>query len=88
MFAAIYKILPDKDLTWRDVAIGAMGTALMFQVGQFLLSLYLGSSWIASLYGVAGGLIVLMMWIFYSALIFLFGAEMTKLYAQRYGSHR
>jgi membrane protein len=88
LFAAIYKILPDKNLTWRDVAVGAIGTTVLFQVGQYLLSLYLGSSWIASVYGVAGGLIVLMLWIYYSAEIFLFGAELTKLYAQRYGSHR
>jgi len=88
MFAAIYKVLPDRTLTWGDVAVGATGTTVLFQIWQYLLGLYLSSSWIASVYGVAGGLIVLMMWIYYSAEIFLFGAELTKVYAQRYGSHR
>jgi len=86
MFAAIYKVLPDRSLTWRDCLTGAIVTALLFLFGQFLIGLYIASNWAASLYGVAGGLIVLMFWIYYSAEIFLLGAEFTKLYAQRYGS--
>lgn len=88
MFTAIYKVLPDKSLAWRDCFMGALFTSVLFIIGQFLMGLYISSSWAASLYGVAGGLIVLMFWIYYSAEIFLLGAEFTKLYAQRYGSQR
>jgi len=88
LFAAIYKVLPNKDLEWRDVAAGAVGTALLFQVGQFLLGYYLGSSTIATPYGAAGGLIALLIWVYYSAQVFLLGAEFTKVYSQRYGSQQ
>lgn len=88
MFAAIYKVLPDRDLTWKDVIIGAVVTALLFTVGKSLISLYIGSSSMASGYGAAGGLLILLVWIYYSAQIFLFGAEFTKVYASTYGSLR
>lgn len=87
MFAAIYKILPDKTLEWRDVAVGATATALLFTFGKYLISLYIGTTAVASTYGAAGGLIVLLLWIYYSAQIFLLGAEFTKVYASRHGSH-
>lgn len=86
IFAAIYKFLPDKALSWNDVLVGGAVTAFLFQFGQLLIGLYAGSSWAASLYGVAGGIIALLFWIYYSAEIFLLGAEFTKLYAQRFGS--
>ena len=86
LFAAIYKVLPNKDIEWRDVIAGAVGTALLFQVGQFLLGYYLGSSTITTPYGAAGGLIALLVWVYYSAQVFLLGAEFTKVYSLTYGS--
>ncbi len=88
LFAAIYKALPDRDLRWRDVIVGAAVTALLFTIGKFLIGLYLGSSSMASSYGAAGGLIILFVWVYYSAQIFLLGAEFTKAYASNYGSMR
>ena len=87
LFGAIYKVLPDKRIEWYDVMIGAVATALLFTIGKSLISLYIGSSTIASSYGAAGSLIVILLWIFYSAQIFLVGAEFTKAYAHHYGSH-
>lgn len=86
LFAAIYKVLPNRSLEWRDVVAGAVGTAVLFQVGQFLLVYFLGTSAVAKPYGAAGGLILLLMWVYYSAQVFLLGAEFTKVYACRYGS--
>src|SRR5271165_4811511 len=88
MFAAIYKILPDTDLEWHDVIVGAISTAVLFGAGKLLIGLYLQSSAIASTYGAAGGLVALLLWIYYSAQIFLFGAEFTKAYASREGSQQ
>lgn len=88
LFAAIYKTLPDRDLEWHDVFVGAIATAFMFGVGKFLIGLYLRSSSIASTYGAAGGLIALLLWIYYSAQLFLFGAEFTKAYTLREGSQQ
>jgi membrane protein len=87
LFAAIYKILPNLDLEWRDVIAGAVGTAALFQVGQLILAYFLGTAGLARSYGAAGGLILLLFWVYYSAQIFLLGAEFTKVYACRYGSH-
>lgn len=87
LFAAIYKVLPDRPLEWRDVIFGAVVTAILFTIGKSLIGLYLGSSAIASSYGAAGGLIVLLLWVYYSVMIFLLGAEFTKTYANRHGSH-
>jgi membrane protein len=86
LFAAIYKVLPDKQLEWRDVVVGAIVTALLFTVGKSLISLYIGSSAVASSYGAAGALMVVLLWIYYSAQIFLLGAELTKEYAATRGS--
>jgi membrane protein len=88
IFAAIYKVLPDRQLEWRDVATGAVVTALLFTVGKALISWYIGSSAVASSFGAAGGLIVLLLWVYYSAQIFLLGAEFTKVFAERHGSKR
>jgi len=84
LFAMIYKILPDIDLAWRDVWVGAALTAVLFTMGKYLIGLYLGSSGTSSTYGPAGSLAVFIIWIYYSAQIFYFGAEFTKVYARRY----
>ena len=86
LFAMIYKVLPDVVIAWKDVWIGAAITALLFTIGKFLLGLYLGSSSISSTYGAAGSLVVLLVWVYYSAQILLFGAEFTQVYARLYGS--
>lgn len=88
LFAAIYKILPDADLQWHDVFVGAVATAILFGIGKLLIGLYIQSSAIGSTYGAAGGLIALLLWIYYSAQIFLLGAEFTKAYACRKGSQQ
>jgi membrane protein len=86
LFAAIYKVLPDRHLEWHDVGVGAVVTAVLFTIGKALIGLYIGRSAVASSYGVAGALIVLLLWVYYSAQIFLLGAEFTKVYANRHGS--
>jgi membrane protein len=86
LFGAIYKILPDRSLQWKDVVIGAVVTSILFNIGKSLIGWYIGSSAIASSYGAAGGLIVLLLWVYYSVQIFLLGAEFTKIYANRHGS--
>lgn len=86
MFAAIYKILPDRSLTWRDVITGAVVTAALFTIGKSLVGWYIGSSAIASSYGAAGGLLIVLLWVYYSSQIFLFGAELTRAYSIRHGS--
>ncbi|UVK46732.1 YihY/virulence factor BrkB family protein [Mesorhizobium sp. AR07] len=86
LFAAIYKVLPDRTLQWRDVSIGAVVTALLFTVGKSLIGWYIGTSAIASSYGAAGALLVVLLWIYYSTEIFLLGAELTRAYSVRHGS--
>jgi membrane protein len=86
LFAAIYKFLPDTPIAWRDVTIGAITTALLLTIGKSAIGLYIGSSKIASSYGAAGALIVILLWVYYSAEIFLLGAEFTKCYALSHGS--
>jgi membrane protein len=88
LFGAIYKVLPDRTLHWKDVIVGALMTSLLFNIGKALIGWYIGSSAVASSYGAAGGLIVLLLWVYYSAQIFLFGAEFTKIYANTHGSKR
>lgn len=88
LFATIYKFLPDIKIAWKDVWIGAAITALLFTLGKSLIAFYLAKTSIASAFGAAGSVIVGMLWIYYSAQIFFLGAEFTKLYAYRYGSHR
>jgi membrane protein len=86
LFAAIYKILPNRPLAWRDVAVGAVVTAFLFTLGKSLIGWYIGSSSIASSYGAAGALMVLLLWVYYSAQVFLLGAEFTKVWAGMKGS--
>jgi membrane protein len=88
LFAAIYKVLPDRHLEWRDVVVGGFVTAILFNIGKSLIGWYIGSSAVASSYGAAGALIVLLLWVYYSIQIFLLGAEFTKSYANRHGSSR
>jgi membrane protein len=88
LFAMIYKILPSVRIAWRDVMIGSLVTAALFSIGKFAIGLYLGNSAIASSYGAAGSVILVLVWVYYSAQIFLLGAEFTKVYAHRYGSRR
>ena len=86
LFAAIYKFLPDVHAPWKDLWVGSIVTALLFNIGKFLIGLYLGNSSMGSTYGAAGSLVVLLVWIFYSAQIILFGAEFTQVYAKSRGS--
>ena len=82
----IFRYLPDAKIAWRDVWTGAALTAILFLIGKFLLGLYLGSGAAGSAYGAASSLVTLLLWVFYSAQILLFGAEFTKVYANTYGS--
>jgi membrane protein len=86
LFAAIYKVLPDRPIAWGDVLVGAVVTAVLFTGGKSLIGWYIGSSAVASTYGAAGALIVLLLWVYYSAQMFLLGAEFTKAFANRRGS--
>lgn len=87
MFAVIYKLLPDVKITWQNVWVGAAVTALLFTIGKSLIGLYLGRSTVASVYGAAGSLIVILLWIYYSAQVVFFGAEFTKVYSRHFGTH-
>lgn len=86
MFAMIYKIMPRAKIEWLDVWIGAAMTALLFNIGKLLIGLYIGKSGVASPFGAAGSLVVVLVWVYYSAQIFLLGAEFTHVYAHDYGS--
>jgi membrane protein len=86
LFAMIYKFLPDVEIHWKDVWIGAALTSILFTTGKFLIGFYLGSSGVTSVYGAAGSLITVLLWVYYSALIFFLGAEFTQVYASQYGS--
>jgi membrane protein len=86
LFAAMYKFLPNTKIEWRDVWIGAAVTSLLFNFGKIAVGLYIGKSAVASSYGAAGSILVLLLWIYYSGLLFYFGAEFTKVYADKYGS--
>jgi membrane protein len=86
LFAMIYKFVPDVQIQWKDVWIGAALTSILFTVGKYLIGLYLGSSGVTSAYGAAGSLVTVLLWVFYSSLIFLLGAEFTQGYATTYGS--
>ncbi len=88
VFAMIYKIMPRVQVRWYDVWIGAAVTALLFTLGRFLIGLYIGKSGVASSFGAAGSLIVIFVWVYYSAQVFLMGAEFTWLFAKQYGSMR
>ncbi|MGE0398450.1 MAG: YihY/virulence factor BrkB family protein [Kofleriaceae bacterium] len=86
LFGLIFKVLPDVKIQWRDVWIGALFTAVLFTLGKFAIGLYLGRSTIASPYGAAGSVVVLVVWVYYSAQILFFGAEFTQVYARHHGS--
>ena len=86
LFAMIFKFMPDVRITWGDVWFGAATTAILFSLGKFVIGLYLGNSGFGSTYGAAGSVIVLLLWVFYSTQILFFGAELTQVYARRYGS--
>jgi membrane protein len=86
VFALIFKVLPDVTTRWRDVWIGAVMTAILFLIGKWALGIYLGSSTAASVYGAASSLITLLLWVYYSSQILLFGAEFTQVYANRVGA--
>ena len=87
LFALIFKYLPDAEIAWRDVWIGAFVTSLLFSLGKTAIGIYLGNSAVASAFGAAGSLILLLLWIYYSAQILFFGAEFTQVYANKYGSN-
>ena len=86
LFGVIYKVLPDAEIAWRDVAIGAVVTAVLFAVGRYLIGLYVAHSSLQSSYGAAGAFAVILVWIYYSSQIFLFGAEFTRCWSDRHGS--
>jgi membrane protein len=86
LFALIFKFLPDAEIAWRDVWLGAFVTAVLFSLGKFLIGIYLGNSSVTSSFGAAGSLVLLLLWIYYSAQILLFGAEFTQVYANELGS--
>jgi membrane protein len=88
LFALIYRFMPHVRVEWRDVWVGAAVTALLFSIGKYLIGLYIGKSSITSGFGAAGSLAVLLVWVYYSAQIFLFGAEFTCVFAHSYGSHQ
>lgn len=88
MFAVMYKVLPDTPIRWRDVAVGALMATGLFEGGKYLIALYIGQTDVASSFGAAGALIVLLLWIFYSTLIFLLGAEFTRAWTHVYGARR
>ncbi len=86
LFAVVYKVLPDVDIAWTDVWVGSAITAILFTLGKFLFGMYLARSSIRSAYGAASSLAIILMWVYYSAQIFFIGAELTQVYANRYGS--
>ena len=88
MFGAIYKVLPDKKIEWKDVMAGALATSFLFTLGKFGISLYIGSSTVASSYGASSALVIILLWLYYSSVIFLLGAEFTKVYAETHAVTR
>lgn len=86
LFATIYKVLPSVRIAWRDVTIGSLVTAFLFSAGKYAIGAYIGNSGLASAYGAAGSVILVLLWVYYSAQILLFGAEFTRAYAHRFGS--
>lgn len=86
LFAVIFKVLPDARLRWKDIISGAIVTAVLFMIGKFAISYYISKSDIGTTYGAAGSLVILLLWVYYSAIILYFGAEFTKAYAIKYGA--
>src|SRR3984893_6437598 len=87
LFATIYKVLPSVSIAWRDVTVGSLVTALLFTAGKFAIGVYIGNSGVASTYGAAGSVVLILIWVYYSAQILLYGAEFTRAFAYRYGSY-
>jgi len=85
IFGLIFKVLPDADVKWRDVWVGAVVTTILFSIGKFLIGFYLGNSSFGSAYGAAGSLVIILVWIYYSTIIVLFGAELTSVYTEEMG---
>ena len=85
LFAIIFKVLPDAKVQWRHVIIGAVTTAILFMIGKFAIGLYLGSSKVGTAYGAAGSIVIILLWVYYSAIILYFGAEFTQVYVQHFG---
>jgi membrane protein len=85
LFAAMFKFLPDAKIEWNDVWVGAVATATLFLLGKVAIALYVGNQGMEDSYGAAGSLVVILMWVYYSALIFLFGAEFTQAWAKQRG---
>ncbi len=88
VFTVIYKVVPDVDLDWRDVTVGGVATSLLFVAGRQLISLYISKIDLGSAYGAAGSLVVVLVWVYYSAQVFFLGAEFTKVYAETFGSRK
>ena len=86
LFALIYKYVPDIEIQWKDVWVGAALTSILFTIGKYLIGLYIGTSGVSSSFGAAGSLITVLVWVYYSSLIFFLGAEFTRVYASEYGS--
>ncbi|MDQ3683359.1 MAG: YihY/virulence factor BrkB family protein, partial [Bacteroidota bacterium] len=86
LFGVIFKVLPDAKIKWKDVFGGALATSVLFMIGKLLISLYISKSEVGTAYGAAGSLVILIVWIYYSAIILYFGAEFTKAYALKYGA--
>jgi membrane protein len=84
LFAMVYKVLPDVQLRWRDVWVGSLATAGFFNIGKQVIGLYLGTSTVASSYGAAGSVVVLLIWVYYSAQVVLLGAEFTRYYVEHF----
>lgn len=88
LLALVYRVLPDARLEWRDVGLGAVATSLLFTIGKWAIGFYLGRTTVASQFGVAGSLVVVLLWVYYESFILLFGAELTAVFSSRYGRHR
>lgn len=88
LFAMMFRVLPDAEIAWHDVWLGAAVTALLFTIGKFAIGLYLGRATVSSTYGAAGTVVIVMLWAYYSAQIMLFGAEFTQVYSRSFGSRR
>jgi len=86
IFAVIFKVLPDARIKWKDILAGAIATAILFMLGKFGISFYIGKTNIGSTFGAAGSIVILLVWVYYSSIILYFGAEFTKAYAIKYGS--
>ncbi|SFN69277.1 membrane protein [Chitinophaga sp. YR627] len=85
LFAIIFKVLPDAKIRWKHVIVGAVTTAILFMIGKFAIGMYLGSSKVGTAYGAAGSIVIILLWVYYSAIILYFGAEFTQVYVQHFG---